>query len=452
MEHAELARGKDVPEESRARLKARFDKMMRALFHEEGASLRIGLLEDPDVTGFIDEHASILDSSFERVGMSDSMRSRLKESDWIFSGMKTFHELNEAFPSLLDENGQRKSFERFLSDVRAIDETYNRNYLRAEYNYAEASAEMAARWEEIQRDGDDYNLQYRTAGDDKVRPEHAALNGVTLPPSDPFWDEYYPPNGWNCRCTVVQVLKDKYPETPRSEAYTRGRQALAKDTKGMFRFNSGKQGKTFPDYNPYTISKCRTCTRKLNLSKGMLESDLCVGCLKLRVCSDEKAYYQDSEVGDRLMISSRADTRDLELNIKTARVILKDFPESNMTIRRHYTDGRKNPEYEIDGLIADRKGVEGYKGITTGFRSGLEQGCKALVFDLDQHMGKYPVSSHKIANKIQGREDDFKTGRIIRCYIVYNGNAKIITRDDFSFGDKKKTVSEIERVLERDKG
>ena len=251
---------------------------MRALFHEEGASLRIGLLEDPDVTGFIDEHASILDSSFESVGMSDSMRSRLKESDWIFSGMKTFHELNEAFPSLLDENGQRKSFERFLSDVRALDETYNRNYLRVEYNYAGASAEMAARWEEIQRDGDDYNLQYRTAGDDKVRPEHAALNGVTLPPSDPFWDEYYPPNGWNCRCTVVQVLKDKYPETPRAEAYTRGRQALAKDTKGMFRFNSGKQGKTFPDYNPYTISKCRTCTRKLNLMKGIPDNQLCNAC------------------------------------------------------------------------------------------------------------------------------------------------------------------------------
>lgn len=262
---------------------------MKALFREEGASLRIELLEEPEVTGFIEEHASVLDSSFAGVEMSDVMRSRLQESDWIFSGMKTFHELNEAFPSLVDSDGNRKPFERFLKDVQSIDERYNRNYLRAEYNYAEASAEMAARWEDYEEDGDDYYLQYRTAGDDKVRPEHAALNGVTLPMSDPFWDEYYPPNGWNCRCTVVQVLKEDYPATDRKEAYRRGREALSKDKKGMFRFNSGKQGKTFPDYNPYTLSKCTTCTRKLNLAKGIPDNELCNGCIYLRteVCGYE---------------------------------------------------------------------------------------------------------------------------------------------------------------------
>ena len=144
--------------------------------------------------------------------MSHTMRQQLSRSNYVFSGLKTFHELNEAFPSLLDENGNRKTFERFLKDVQKIHETYNRNYLRAEYNFVHASARMAARWEEFARDGDDYLLQYRTAGDGKVRPEHAALNGVTLPPSDTFWDEYYPPNGWNCRCTAVQVRKGKYPE------------------------------------------------------------------------------------------------------------------------------------------------------------------------------------------------------------------------------------------------
>ncbi len=295
-----------VPKERQDELSASFRKMMRALFKEEGASLRVEILAEPDVHSFIDTHASVLDSSFEETGMSETTRSRLKESDWIFSGIKTFHELNEAFPSLLDENGERKPFERFLNDVQKIDETYNRNYLYAEYNEAQASAEMAAKWERFGEDGDEYYLQYRTAGDDRVRPEHAELNGVTLPMSDPFWDEYYPPNGWNCRCTVVQVLKSKYMATDRGEAYTKGAKALSKDTRGIFRFNAGKQRKTFPDYNAYTIPGCNTCTKKLNLAKPVASNELCQACLTVRKLVKKEASGELPE-DDRKAIRKAVD-------------------------------------------------------------------------------------------------------------------------------------------------
>ena len=70
---------------------------------------------------FIEAHSSVLNGSFRKVEMSETMRKRLERSNYVFSGLKTFHELNEAFPSLLDENGNRKTFERFLNDVRKID-------------------------------------------------------------------------------------------------------------------------------------------------------------------------------------------------------------------------------------------------------------------------------------------------------------------------------------------
>ena len=213
------------------------------------------------------------------------LRQRLKESDWMFSGMKTFHELNEAFPSLLDDQGKRKPFEQFLNDVRRIDETYNRNYLRAEYNFAQGSAEMAARWEDFGKDEDDYYLQYRTAGDNNVRPEHAALNGVTLPMSNKFWKTYYPPNGWNCRCTVVQVLKERYKATDPEEAMSRGAEVMTNEkTAKMFAFNSGIEQRTFPAYNPYTISRCATCDRaKLNLA-FIPDNQVCKACEFARKC------------------------------------------------------------------------------------------------------------------------------------------------------------------------
>ena len=256
-----------------------FNNMMQALYNEKGASLRIEILHDKPIQDFIEAHASVLDSSFKQVEMSDIMRRRLQRSDYIFSGLKTFHELNEAFPSLLDDNGNRKSFERFLNDVQKINKTYNQNYLRAEYNFASASAEMAARWEQFMDDGDRYYLQYRTAADGKVRPEHAALHGVTLPIDDPFWEQFYPPNGWNCRCSVTQVRKSKYPATPHNEAMALGEVATQRDTRQMFRFNPGKEQKTFPNHNPYTISRCKTCNiAKNKLAKGIPDNDLCAAC------------------------------------------------------------------------------------------------------------------------------------------------------------------------------
>lgn len=156
--------------EIRRELSSLFDGMMQTLYKLEGSQLRIEVLETPKMREFTEAHAAALDSSFQKVEMTDTMRRRLQRSDYVFSGMKTFHELNEAFPSLLDENGERKPFERFLNDVRKIDETYNSNYLRAEYNFVQASAEMAAKWERFIRDGDRYYLQYRTAGDDQGTP------------------------------------------------------------------------------------------------------------------------------------------------------------------------------------------------------------------------------------------------------------------------------------------
>jgi phage putative head morphogenesis protein, SPP1 gp7 family len=260
------------------------------------------MLADTPVAELLKATSEVLSEPLHTLGVShqipQDLTTALEENTFYFSGFKTHHELLQASQLLKGEDGGFKPFNQFMQDVQKIDNTYNRNYLQAEYNFAVQSTQMAVKWKEWERDGDDYDLQYRTAGDDRVREEHAALDGTTLPPSDPFWNHYLPPNGWNCRCTVVQVLKDKYRATDHAEAMRRGGEALAKDKKGMFAFNPGKQGKTFPDYNPYTISKCRTCTRKLNLAKGIPENQLCEGCIFLRteVCGYEEVPVKRGRV------------------------------------------------------------------------------------------------------------------------------------------------------------
>lgn len=47
--------------------------------------------------------------------------------------------------------------------------------------------------------------QYSAVNDSRTRPTHAALNGKVFPADHPFWDKWYPPNGFNCRCGVITL-------------------------------------------------------------------------------------------------------------------------------------------------------------------------------------------------------------------------------------------------------
>lgn len=248
-----------------------------------------------EVQRFIRTHSDVLDgavdTALKEVPLDDISVQRLKESNYVFSGIKTFHELNEAFPSLLDDEGNRKPFNQFLNEVQKVHDTYNVQYLRTEYNFAQTSALMAARWKKFEQDGDRYNLQYRTVGDKRVRRTHRMLHNITLPITSPFWDKYFPPNGWGCRCTVVQVRKDKYPVSNEQEAMNLGSQATAGKYQEMFMFNPGKRMTTFPAYNGYTLRKCNQCEvrpDKMKLAADIPDNEVCRAC---RLLQENISHY-----------------------------------------------------------------------------------------------------------------------------------------------------------------
>lgn len=176
-------------------------------------------------------------------GAEIGMLKALRTNVYVFSGFKNYQFLRQATDLLLDENGAVKSFAKFRDDVLRLNSTYNVEYLRTEHNYAVASSQMAHKWQTFSENkGTLPYLKYETVGDARVRASHAALDGIVKPVDDVFWDEFMPPNSWNCRCTVRQLADGEVTETQRENL---------PQLNDMFRINSGKQAVVFPKNHPY---------------------------------------------------------------------------------------------------------------------------------------------------------------------------------------------------------
>lgn len=68
------------------------------------------------------------------------------------------------------------------------------------------TAYAAGRWQQIERQSSTFPyLRYVGTLDDRIRPQHRRWHGTILPWDHPWWRTHYPPNGWGCRCTVVQL-------------------------------------------------------------------------------------------------------------------------------------------------------------------------------------------------------------------------------------------------------
>lgn len=180
-------------------------------------------------------------SSKDLTPVQRTFLNKINTNVYVFSGFKNYHELKEISLMLKTDKGTVKSFPDFLVDVKEVDKTYNEVYLAAEYSTAIASAQMAQAWQDFEENGVEM-LTYQTAGDDRVREEHAILEGITEPLDSDFWETYYPPNDWGCRCDAVPTTSDKRVMISKNEL---------PDIPPMFQNNVGQSGIMFPDTHPY---------------------------------------------------------------------------------------------------------------------------------------------------------------------------------------------------------
>jgi len=122
--------------------------------------------------------------------------------------------VQQAMKTIITKNYHIKNAMAHLSDtlkkagVKATNpwllETTVRTQIHTAYSAGRWDASQATEIQDIL-----WGWEYVTAGDFRVRDEHEMLDGVKLPKEDPQWTRIWPPNGFNCRCDVLEIYKDE---------------------------------------------------------------------------------------------------------------------------------------------------------------------------------------------------------------------------------------------------
>lgn len=330
-------------------------------------------------------------SSWKKFGKDldkDKTALKLMGNLWKFSGAKTFAEL-KAFNAELVKNGKIRSWPEFKKAVEKLGLQFNKNWLQAEYQTARQAAGHARHWVEFQKDKDIFpRLKYVTVGDARVRDDHRKLDGIVKPIDDPFWDKFYPPNGWRCRCYVKQT------DEPESDEGSFTTPKIGKE----FELNVGKSGQIYNYEHPYFAA----FNKNPDFEKRIKES------------GPYQEVYKSSS-GAVVEASVFADIADYDENLNTAKVLAdNNIP---VKIRPHIlSNGVKNPEYEMEKKLADRKELRG-KNVKTILSKAKKQGAKIVVI---VPTGT-ELSEQRIIERIRGHVQQWHKNVFSRIILVREG-------------------------------
>ncbi len=153
-----------------------------------------------------------------------------------------------------------------------------------------------------------------------------------------FWDKYYPPNGWGCRCTVVAVPKDD-PDFPVRDAQgstINGKEVFPTPAYEIFKTNTAKDRKVFPDKHPYMPKGCGNCKFK---GGKMTLSGYDPAKTECQVCNVCRALY-----------SNRANNHVDSQTKKQIRAAVTQYPDKHFPLVTEGGDTFRQIEISKDGL------------------------------------------------------------------------------------------------------
>lgn len=307
----------------------------------------------------------------------------LRYNTAVFDAFKCNREIKDAHKLLMNDDGTAKTWEEFRRDAMRVCEKYNQRWLQTEFNQAHAAAKAARKWQDYERNADLYpNLRYIAVQDERTRISHAELHGYVIPIDHPFWNKYYPPNDWNCRCSV-QPTDDPVKMPPGVPAVPE-----------MFQTNVGKTAQIFDASHPYYIGMTEQekdrlyafVRQNIRPAKDVLKSWNEYEALGSEYLKD---YFNGNNGGYLATHQDRRKAAEASKNerqkYEKEEAMCRAFAEGGYRVEHQAEQpGISSPDILIDGLKADLKRVSSHNNVVKYARKAIEkQGAECVLFQID---------------------------------------------------------------------
>lgn len=341
------------------------------------------------------------------IGYKDNrfqVANRMRTNIFTFAAFKNHSNIVDLVDALKNGKGQVRSWSKFKQSAQKISQNYNRNWLQAEWQTAKVASESSLKWEKLYANKDVLPyLQYKTQNDSLVRRSHMQLHDVTRKLDDPFWDEFFPPNGWRCRCYTLQT------GTPGDKTDFEG-SIDEKEFPPAFRNNPGKTAKIYSDGHPY-LSMVDNKDQRIRVRNAyqdiLAESDIY-----------ETVAYKEMDIDFHITHSPD----EIEENLGFAYWLMKNFKvKTKLAERKH---NRKNPDAR---RVDDNRPVE-FKRASSAWNVKNRLNNAALKAD-ETVIAVTKVESYYLKKRLRSFFKNHERTQTI--YLKYNGTSYIIRRQSY---------------------
>ena len=380
----------------------------------------------------------------------DSFLAALRHSNEVFAAFKV-HSMSERMAArLLNPDGTLKPFRQWADDVKSISSHYVGAWLRTEYDTALIRAHNAADWQQFIRDADVMpNLRWMPTTSPKPESSHRAFweRKLTLPVSDPFWDEHHPGDRWNCKCSLEQTDDPATPELKAEFADEAPQPGLTN--------NPGKDGHTFSQDHPYFPKSCASCGfyKKASIKNLLLPAFLNIrakdcydcpyinGCIS-RMSSDGFKLEHNFKNGGKLYVhpdidKDKADYKDMK---RICLQLAKMGHEVRMTPRLHCKSEeykqiygsligtkyeKKCPDFSVDGVFYEYEGfVKPWNKKKVGhmLSHGLQQSSRVVINNTKGCSDRFIRKAVMARIHLPGQE-------VNEVWIYEKGNVRLFYKD-----------------------